>query len=349
MNFKRHKQGKRRLTSLKLTIRRGLSRGILAFIAAAFMVSSIVGCLHEPVKPIRVGYLVWPGYESLFLANDLGYYQGAGIRLVDYPSGSETIRAFRNGDLEAATLTLYEALLVAETLPNFRIVLVMDSSNGADVLLSKPTIQGLENLKNQRIGVESGAVGAYVLTRALEKVALTPKDVQVISLGVSEHEQAFKRENVDAVVTFEPTRSKLLEVGAKQLFDSTQIPGEILDILAIREDVLMQQPKTVEALIAGNFRAWKYLEKHPADAAQRIAPREGVTPEQFLESLKGIYIPDLEQNRRLLGNQDAANRERMNRVAQFMADSKLLSRKIDPVALFDDRFVRRVQATAIAP
>jgi NitT/TauT family transport system substrate-binding protein len=334
---------------LNFSSSRRLSRCLLACIALVFSVSTIVGCLHEPAKPLRVGYLVWPGYESLFLARDLGYYKDTGIRLVDYPSGSETIRAFRNGDLEAATLTLYEALLVAETLPNFRIVLVMDSSNGADVLLAKPTIQKLENLKDQRVGVESGAVGAYVLTRALEQAKLTPKDVQVISLGVSEHEQAYKKGVVNAVVTFEPTRSKLVEAGAKQLFDSKQIPGEILDVLAVREDVLTSQSAAVQALITGHFRAWKYLEQHPQDAARRIAPREGVTPEQFLKSLEGIDIPDLEENRKLLGKQDATNVDRMERVAQFMADSKLLSRKIEPTALFDDRIVKPLQTASIVP
>ncbi len=316
---------------------------ILGMVAGILLVSSLAGCIQKPLEPLRVGFLVWPGYESLYLARDLEYYKNTPIRLVDYPSASELIRAFRNGDLEAVTLTLYEALLVAETKSDSRIVLIMDSTNGADVILGQPNIQTLQDIKGKRVGVESGALGAFVLTRALEKMALTPKDVQIVSLGVSEHEQAYKQKKVDAVVTFEPTRSNLLAAGAKLLFDSSQIPGEILDVLVVREEHLSKRPVEIQALINGHFRALNYLEKNPQDAARRIAPREGVTPKQFLKSLEGLHIPNLPENQKLLSKKDAVSANRVKEVAKFMSENKLLKKYIDPISLFDDRVVKRVK------
>lgn len=79
---------------------------------------------------------------------------------------------------------------LVETQRNISVVLITDVSNGADVILGKPEIQSLKDLKGRRVG-------------------------------------AFKQGTVDAVVTFEPVRSNLLKSGAKLLFDSTQIPGEI--------------------------------------------------------------------------------------------------------------------------
>ena len=126
---------------------------------------------------------------------------------LSYPSSSEVIRAYRNGDLEAVAITIDETFLLAETQPNIRIVLVTDISNGADVILAKPEIQSLKDLKGRRVGVESTALGAFVITRALGQVGLSPKDIEIVSLGVSEQERAFKQGIVDAVVTFEPVRS----------------------------------------------------------------------------------------------------------------------------------------------
>ena len=60
----------------------------------------------------------------------------------------------------------------------------------------------------------------------------------------------------------------------------------------------------MQALVDGRFRALDYLIKNPQDAASRIAPRTGVTPEQFLESLKGLSSPNLEENQNLLGKTD---------------------------------------------
>lgn len=348
MNFSKH-LFKKKIGSISdwnyfLTkARRLLNNFILSFIAGLLLVSTLSGCIQNPPDPLRVGFLVWPGYETLFLARDLGHYKETPIRLVDYPSASELIRGFRNKNLEAVTLTLYEALLVAETEPDVRIVLILDSSNGADVVLAKPQIKTLLDIKGRRVGVESGALGAFVLTRALEKVDLMPKDVQIVSLGVSEHEQAFKQGKVDAVVTFEPTRSKLLADDANLLFDSSQIPGEILDVLVVREELLKKQPSAVQDLLNGYFSALKYLKENPQDAARRIAPREGVTPNQFLKSLEGLVIHDLQENKEILGKTNTLSNEKVKKVSQFMVDNKLLNKQSDPTSLFEDSFVKKVK------
>jgi NitT/TauT family transport system substrate-binding protein len=322
--------------------KRALNNFFLSFMAGFLLVSTLSGCIENPPEPLRVGFLVWPGYETLFLARDLGHYKETPIRLVDYPSASELIRGFRNKNLEAVTLTLYEALLVAETEPDVRIVLILDSSHGADAVLAKPEIKTLEAIKGKRVGVESGALGAFVLTRALEKVNLMPKDVQIVSLGVSEHEQAFKRKQIDAVVTFEPTRSKLLADGANLLFDSSQIPGEILDVLVVRDELLNEQASAVQDLLNGYFSALKYLRENPQDAARRIAPREGVTPQQFLKSLEGIEIPDLQENQNILGKTNTSSNDKVKKVAQFMVENKLLQKTIDPTSLFEASIVKKV-------
>jgi len=67
-----------------------------------------VSCAKEPPPPLRVGFVVWPGSESLYLARDLGYYKNTPIKLLDYPSDQELMRAYRNGDLEAITISLVQ-------------------------------------------------------------------------------------------------------------------------------------------------------------------------------------------------------------------------------------------------
>lgn len=301
-----------------------------------------VSCVKEAPPPLRVGTNIWPGYESLYLARNLGYYDNTSIRLVDYPSSSEIIRAYRNGDLEVAAITMDETLSLVETQPNIRVVLITDVSNGADVILGKPEIKSLKDLKGRRVGVESTALGAFVITRALEQVDLSPKDVQIVSLGVSEHERAFKQGTVDAVVTFEPVRSNLLKSGAKLLFDSTQIPGEIMDVLVVRKELLTSQLNSLKVLISGWFRALDYLKQNPQDAARRIAPRTGITPEQFLKSLEGLRIPDIQENQKLLGKTDTSLLNAVRRLSEVMKENKLLQPAVVSTPLLDERLVKNV-------
>lgn len=303
-----------------------------------------VSYTQESAPPLRIGTVVWPGFECLYLARDLGYYKDTSIRLVDYPASPEMIRAFRNQELEAVTLTIPETVSLAKTEPNLQAVLVTDVSNGGDVIVAKPEIQNLQALKGRRVGMEpSSVLGIYILSRALERVDLTPKDVQIIPLGISEHERAFKRGTVDAVITYEPVRSNLLAAGARLLFDSSKIPNEIADVLVIRGKLLNSQPSELQTLINGWFRALAYLKNNPQDAARRLAPREGIAPEQFLESLKGLRIPDLQENQRLLGKTDPLLLNGTRLLAKIMEENNLLEKPVDPARLLNDQLVKNVK------
>jgi NitT/TauT family transport system substrate-binding protein len=313
----------------------------IALVAAGLC--ALISCIPKPLTPLRVATNVWPGYETLYLARSLGYYDNTPIRLVDYPSGTEEVRAYRNGEVEAAGISIDRALALAATDPDVRIIVVMDISHGGDAILGKPNLPNLAALKGKRVGVESTALGAFAIARALEKAGMSPKDVQIVSLQVSEHERAFKEGQVDAVVTFGPPRAKLLAAGAKVLFDSSQIPGEIVDVLIACESAIAHQQETLQNLVNGRFRALEYLEQNPQDAARRIAPRTGVTPEQFLDSLKGLRQPNLSENQRLLSQQDSALRLGVQRLAQIMVEKKLLPQAVNPVPLLDARFVQKAK------
>ncbi|MEG4800689.1 ABC transporter substrate-binding protein [Microcoleus sp. ARI1-B5] len=326
-----------------IKLSRKLKKSFTLGIVAVTLCTAILASCTKAEPPLRVGANVWPGYETLYLARSLGYYDNTPIRLVDYPSGTEEVRAYRNGEIEAAGISIDQALVLAATNPDVKIVVVMDFSNGGDVILGKPEIQNLQGLKSRPVGVESTALGAFIITRALEQKSMSPQDIKIVSLGVSEHERAFKKGSIDAVVTFGSARTKLLAAGAKLLFDSSQIPGEIVDVLIVREEVINKQPKALQALVDGRFRALDYLTKNPQDAASRMAPRTGVTPEQFLESLKGLSSPNLQENQKLLGKTDPSWLDGVKRLSQVMLENKLLPKAVDAVPLLDERLVKNVK------
>jgi ABC-type nitrate/sulfonate/bicarbonate transport system substrate-binding protein len=183
---------------------------------------------HEDSVPFRIAANIWPGYEPLHLAAKLGYFAPLPVTVHEMPSSSASLHAFRNRTVDAAALTLDETLLLAQDGIDLRIILILDVSNGADVLMARPEITQPADLRGRRIGVENTALGAYVLSRALEQAGLLPTEVQVVSLTVDRHEEAYLTGEVDAVVTFEPVRTKLLDRGARILFDSRRLPDEIL-------------------------------------------------------------------------------------------------------------------------
>lgn len=303
--------------------------------ATLLILLSITGCTEQPDHPLRIATKSWLGYEPLFLARDLGYLDEQQVHLVEFPSASEVIRALRNRAVDGAALTVDEVLLLAADGMAPRIVLVMDVSRGGDAILGQPGIQRVSELKGRRVGVESGAMGAYVLSRALEKNGLTSADVRISSLDEHEHEDAFLKKDIDAVVTFEPVLSRLLDRGAVALFDSTEIPGEIVDVLVVRKDVATQRRHSIRHLLDGWFHALDFLITDADTAAELIAVRMPISPEQVLAALERMRFPSLEENRQLIGANPPRLSEPTERLMKVMRSYRLLPQDVDVNILFD--------------
>ena len=181
------------------------------------------------------------------------------VQLVEYPSASEVLRAFRNQAIDGMVISLDELFGLAVDGLQPRVILVVDVSHGADVVVGRAGMRTMKDLQGKPVAVESGALGAFVLSRALALNGMQAGDVNVVHLESNEQPGAFEKGQVDGAVTFDPYRAQLLHAGAKTLFDSTQIPGEIVDLVAVRASVLDKQPKAVQALLAGWFKAIDYL------------------------------------------------------------------------------------------
>ncbi|WP_254517510.1 ABC transporter substrate-binding protein, partial [Salmonella enterica] len=78
------------------------------------------------------------------------------------------------GRLEAAALTLDEVLLGRNQGLDLRVILVLDISTGADVVVAAPHVHSLADLKGRRIGFEEGATGALMMNAVLAAAGLGP-------------------------------------------------------------------------------------------------------------------------------------------------------------------------------
>src|SRR5215213_2128216 len=204
-------------------------------LACSAMMLGLAGCVREPDAALRIGTNVWIGSEPLYLARELGQLDPAVVQLVEYPSASEVLRAFRNEAIDGMVISLDELFGLAVDGLQPRVVLVVDVSHGADVVVGRPGMRSMRDLMGKSVAVESGALGAFVLSRALAKNGMQPGDVKVVHLESNEQPNAFEKGRVDGAVTFDPYRTQFLKAGATILFDSTQIPGEIVDLIAVRE------------------------------------------------------------------------------------------------------------------
>jgi NitT/TauT family transport system substrate-binding protein len=321
----------------------------ISFALAAFILTiSLASCTNNfstSDPPLRVGTIFWPGYDTLYLARDLGFYNRKPIELINYPSSQEMITAFEKDEVDAVTVTIFDALILAEKTPNIHVGLVLDVSNGGDAVIAKSMIYSLKDIKYKKVGLEDSGLASYMLSKSLEKASLKIEDVNPISLPYSEHEASLKAGKVDAIVTFEPARTKLLGSGANKLFDSTQIPGEIIDVLVFNDNALKNKQSTSQSLVDGYFKGIDYMRKNIGDATKRLAARAEVSQEEFLQSLNSMDIPSVWSNKNLLTQEDRAFSKKLESISEYMQKSKLLKKSLDPTSLLNSSLVEKTKAS----
>ncbi|MBL4748759.1 MAG: ABC transporter substrate-binding protein [Magnetovibrio sp.] len=277
-----------------------LSNFIKSMLLIVFLTVTLGACSEEPQPPMHVGTNVWPGYEPAYLAKILGYYSEKDIRLSQFQSATESIRAFRNGAIDVVALTLDETLLLIQDGIDVQVFLVADISDGGDVIIANPKFKKMKDLKGHKIGVESSALGGYVLARALEINGMQFEDIEQVYLTIDESEQAYLAGDVDAVVTFEPYRSRLLREGANEVFSSREMPNEIVDVLVVRKAYAVKNYKKLALLSSGWFKAVDLIKNQPERAAKLIGKRLSLSPEEVTSSFEGIILPNAEMSASLL-------------------------------------------------
>jgi len=292
--------------------------------AGLLTLTALGACTRTAQPGLRIGTNVWIGCEPLYLARELGKLDPASVQLVEYPSASEVLRAYRNQAIDGMVISLDELLGLASDGFDPRVVLVIDISHGADAVIGRAGMRSMRDLAGKSVAVERGALGVYMLSRALTLSGMQPGDVRVVHLESNEQPAAFRKGSVDAAVSFDPYRTQLLQAGGQTLFDSTRIPGEIVDLVAVRKSVLNERASEVTALLAGWFGAIDFMRNDPKEAARRMAIRLQTDAEQFLQAQQGLRIPTRAENLNMLGGSAPALVQSGSRLMQLMLEARLL-------------------------
>ena len=319
-------------------------RSVVASLGALACSAWLPGCASE-ARPITLGLHVWPGYEPTPLARSMGWLDEKQVKIIETSSATDSLALLRQGKIDGAGLTLDEVLRAREHRMDLCVLLVCDISAGADVFLVRPGIKALPDIKGLRVGVEDGALGALMLYQVLQAAGLTLTDIKPVSLAVNQHAAAWKYGEIDAAVTYEPAAKQIIAMGASRLFDSRQIPETIIDVLAVRSAVLdAAHGNALRHLLANHLRALRHLNSNPDDAAYRMAARMNLPPDQVLSEFKGLVLPDLTNNIRLLGTQTPAVLKSATVIGEVMLRAGILRQPASLVGLLRPEFLPRLDA-----
>ncbi len=304
-------------------------RRIVLLLAA---IGLFVGCGREPPPALRLATYPFVGFEPFFLARDALGVVPKDVQLVEYVNQQQARQALLDGAVDAATLTLDEALQVAARAPDFKIAWVTDYCKGAYFIVAQSPIADLPSLKGKQIGLDDSLLSAHLLRRALQGADLTLQDVKIRTLSPGEQRVAFASGELDAIVAYDPIYDRRAAVGGNVLFDSRRLPVELSGVVLVRAKTLTDE--RLVALQSAWNSAVRLVADQPDDAAAKMAPRLRLDVAHIRAGIEKTHFVLSEDNRDLLQGRSPAYLQIAERMKDTLATAALLPAKMSVATLF---------------
>lgn len=302
----------------------------------------LAGCVEAPAPPARLGINAWVGFDPLVLARDRGLLDGGLIKVVELATGAETQRHLRNNLLDAGAMTLDEVLRMRDAGLDLCIVALLDASRGGDVVMAAPRIRQLGDLLGQAVAVEDSSVGTLMFHRLLEAARLTTADVRQVNLEATLHLQALRAGQVAAAVSYQPLAGPMAAAGFHPVFDSRQIPGQVLDVLAVRRELLVSRPQAVDAMLQAWQRGLALLMLDPAGAAESLSVGTDLNQADYRSVMGGLQFFAPDESLAALSDPSGPVLQGGREVARLMVQLGMLRSEPDWGAAIDTAPARRV-------
>lgn len=305
------------------------------------LISSIAATLSPAAeKPsFVVGWSVYVGWNPWAYMARSGilkkwadkYNINIRVQRFDY---APSLDAFVAKNVDACAMTNMEALdMPAAAGIDTTAIITGDYSNGNDALLARHDLT-LQQLPGKKVLLVEKTVSEYLFERAmtLNNLESQIRKVKLINTSDSDIAGAFIADtSQDAVVTWKPLVSQIAKTkGVKMLFNSSQIPGEIVDLMVVRTGILNRPDGSGQRFAKALAGAWYETTKlmsGKGPETDKVLKEIAAGAEDSLDSYKEqlsttnlFYMPEA-----AAAFTEAADfKQRMNLVRQFCFTHGLL-------------------------
>ena len=316
-------------------------------IFSAFLILSIflTACSGTAVQaevktPLRVGWILWPGFYPLVIAEQKGFFEERGleVELLLYETASAETAALASGMVDGGIAVLNDVLLdsIAQ---NAKVVLITDNSDGGDQIVATTDITSTESIQFKNVGAKRGTFGEFFLREMLNQKGIQPSDVTFVNVDPENVADAMP-EYISLGHTYEPFTSEALAKGYQVIFSSAETPGLIVDTIAFRRSVIDERPEDVRAFIGAWFEAVQYWKDHPEESNALIAEATGQPVESI--SLEGVKLFDRTDNLNAFkpGTDTTSVYFTARKALKFLVDSGFVAEPADINDVLDDSFLK---------
>lgn len=294
---------------------------------------------------ITVAITPWIGNTPLYIAEKKGFFREAGLELTirRFDDITDSFSAFTIGQFQSVTPVISEAVSLADQGVDYRIVMVMDTSSGADAILARNSVASIADFKGKQIAVPKGGVSHFFLLQVLEESGLSEEDISIIDLDAEVAAEAYAQGDIEIACTYSPflENANNAQKDGRIIYDSSEMPSAIADVYAFDAQFINNSPQAVESFVKSIFKALDFLKNNPNEALAIAAQSLDLQPQELESQLKGINLPDVQTNAEMLSNpqSDIYLLKSMTALAEFLKNHNQIETVPDLSNVLDSQFI----------
>ena len=244
-----------------------MKRTIATIAAAAAIAVGLSGPVQAEKKEsfrvawsIYVGWMPWGYMEESGIMDKWADKYGIDVEIVQINDYIESINQYTAGAFDGVSATNMDTLSIpAGGGVDTTALIVGDFSNGNDAVLVKGD-QGFKDLEGEQINLVELSVSHYLLARGLENAGMSEADISVVNTSDADMVAAFATPDVTAAVTWNPLVFTIMEMpGVSKIYDSADIPGEIIDLMVVNTETLADNPDFGKALVGAWYETMSLM------------------------------------------------------------------------------------------
>ena len=275
---------------------------------------------------IYVGWMPWEYADANGIVKRWADRYGIEIDVVQINDYIESVNQYTAGQFDAVTATNMDILTIASASGvDTTALIVGDFSNGNDAVVLRDTSE-LSAIAGERVHLVELSVSHYLLARALDSIGLSERDITLVNTSDADMVSAWAGTGVPAVVTWNPMLAEISDMPtANKVFDSSQIPGEILDLTVVNSETLSAHPEFGYALVGAWYEtiALMMAEQGGSAVLEHMAAASGTNLASFQRQLSTTHMFSTPASGVDFVTSDAPQKT-MQRVAEFSYDKGLL-------------------------
>ena len=281
-----------------------MNKKIIISIISLLLVGGIAYAWHvsanRPVDsaPIKVGMAVYPGFGTLYIAQEEGFFKKYGVNVEIVPLSLDAMfPALASGQVQMLVGSTDAMAIVADSGIPAKQIFSTSISNGADGIIVTSDVKSVSDLKGKTAYVSFGFPDHFFLRYVAQQAGLSNSDIKLVNLDADQIGSSFLAGKINYGATWEPWLSKASErPGGHVLVSSKDDPGIITDIVMARTDLIQNRRTDVENLMRGFFDAENWWQNNVPAGNAIVAKAFNLTPAEFAPMRDTVKLSDLQTN-----------------------------------------------------